>query len=597
MKQINVLGTGKRRFSRQLFLSIFFASFLILTIVLLMFFLISMQSTISLNNNVRQETIEIVGNNLQNALNRVDETARDVFFQQNMLESVSENFKSNGKAFSTINHALISANASNSSVCFMGLYDSLGGTVRCGATSKMEYSNYEELINYFATCEVYAKQGGMFWYFLQTNPSRSSDYCIMNLRHITLPVANVEKEIAMVIGVSERALCDVYEYLGPGSFLMTADGTIISAVDKELIGTSADGDFLWDVTEASGHGASLVRHDGKTYHAVYLSELSSYFVTESNADVLSKSAMFAVVASGLLLFLGVLFSYLFSKYLSRKLSYPLTELKKTMEQARNGDLQVRSNLNRYDEIGYLGESFNHMMDSLNAKIREVTEQQNRIKDSDIRLLQAQINPHLLYNTLDSALFLIEQNDMNSAAQILTELSNFFKLSLQAGNRIVPISKELAHITSYLNLQNLCRGKNFSLEVLGEEQLLSYPILQMLLQPVVENAVLHGFEGNDPDGTITIAIRQNKNTLYIRIEDDGLGMDEETLQKVRSQLEQRDNDNGSYALWNIVQRIRMNYGSEYGIRIESEFGEYTAVTLTLPYDEKTGETEHVSFDDC
>ena len=169
--------------------------------------------------------------------------------------------------------------------------------------------------------------------------------------------------------------------------------------------------------------------------------------------------------------------------------------------------------------------------------------------------------------------------------------------MQAGNRIVPISKELAHITSYLNLQNLCRGKNFSLEVLGEEQLLSYPILQMLLQPVVENAVLHGFEGNDPDGTITIAIRQNKNTLYIRIEDDGLGMDEETLQKVRSQLEQRDNDNGSYALWNIVQRIRMNYGSEYGIRIESEFGEYTAVTLTLPYDEKTGETEHVSFDDC
>lgn len=185
-----------------------------------------------------------------------------------------------------------------------------------------------------------------------------------------------------------------------------------------------------------------------------------------------------------------------------------------------------------------------------------------------------------------------QNNTEQSIQILEQLSEFFKLSLQKGNRIITIEAAIQSIEAYLKLQNLCRMKCFTLTVDGDLQLMQATILHMLLQPVVENSVLHGFEGSFSDGTIQINLRGHNGHVYIAISDNGMGMSEPELEQLRRQLESPTPGETGFALWNVAQRIRMYYGPEYSVQIDSEFGEYTTVTLDIPCQFPQPEEDHL-----
>ena len=207
-------------------------------------------------------------------------------------------------------------------------------------------------------------------------------------------------------------------------------------------------------------------------------------------------------------------------------------------------------------------------------------------------MQSQINPHLLYNTLDSAQYLLSNNDTARSIAILDQLSKYFKLALQRGNKIVTIQNVVEHIEVYLKLQNLCRGKNFILQVDGEQRLLQATILHMLIQPIVENAVLHGFEGNYSDGMIKIELQELEGLLQIRIIDNGMGMLDEQVTVLQSNMVAAKPTGKGFGLWNVVQRIQMYYGPQYTVQVESEFGEYTTFSIIIPLRMEGMEDENV-----
>ena len=172
--------------------------------------------------------------------------------------------------------------------------------------------------------------------------------------------------------------------------------------------------------------------------------------------------------------------------------------------------------------------------------------------------------------------------MRATTVLFTKTSQYFKLALQSGNKIVTIDSAIRHMETYLRLQNLCRMKNYQFSVTGDMSLRNCLILHMVLQPIVENAVLHGFEGNFESGTIELNMVHEGNRVKLRVIDDGMGMDDETLETLQHRLKSNTASGRSFGLWNVAQRIKMYYGPAYGISIESEFGEYTAVTVSIPY---------------
>ena len=568
-------------FSSQLFVCIFVTSFLLLLAGLAILYHFSINATTRINNEMMEKNLTITAENLENAFHECNRTAQVAFSQEDILSNLKRSYGYRSAIYNSIQHALITAVASNASVTYISLCDVWGNVISSDSlpTTNIPYSDMDECLAYLDTLTESYVGYSQTWYFLAPNPLQPSKYSFINVRQIS-PLNSTVDGPLLLISLSENHISAIYDFLGEDSYIMSQSGKIISAVDKTRIGTSAD-KALYDAVIRTTHNSLITTDNGKYYYAIFLPSIGSYLIVNSTTEALNSTNLLTAMIAVVILLLGLLFSMLWANYISSSMTKPLMETKACIEQVRGGNLNIRCEIKRQDEIGYLGESFNHMMDSLNEQIRKHNEQQALAKENELRLLQSQINPHLLYNSLDSALYLMTINNTERSIEILEQLSNFFKLSLQRGNKIVTISNALAHVDSYLKLQNLCRMKNFHLNIKGEEALYQTPIMHMLLQPIVENSVLHGFNGNFADGEIEISLEQKESGIMICITDNGMGMDEQELLEIRQALQSPAPPDKSFGLWNISQRMKMYYGTSYTISIDSELGEYTAVKLRIP----------------
>ncbi len=213
---------------------------------------------------------------------------------------------------------------------------------------------------------------------------------------------------------------------------------------------------------------------------------------------------------------------------------------------------------------------------------QVTREQKQLRKAEFELLQAQINPHFLYNTLDAIVWSAEAGNQKQVVSMVGSLSDFFRSSLNKGKEVVTIREELQHARSYLEIQQIRYQDILSYEINVPEEVFEYEIPKITIQPIIENALYHGIKLKRGGGTIMVDGVNRDEDYIIRVSDDGIGMEEERLKQVRKSL--TDNDPGSgeiYGLYNVNERIRLGYGEEYGISIDSVFGEGTTVTIRLP----------------
>ncbi|MFD2332790.1 sensor histidine kinase [Cohnella sp. GCM10020058] len=251
-----------------------------------------------------------------------------------------------------------------------------------------------------------------------------------------------------------------------------------------------------------------------------------------------------------------------------------------MRKVRRGDFNDAYIPSGKDEIGELIKNYNYMLGTLAATIEEKYDLGKALKSFELKALQAQINPHFLYNTLDLINWMSVAHKAPAIGAVVEALAKFYKLSLSNGEDTVTVRNELEHVKAYVQIQNLRCDGAIRLNIEVQESILDYPIIKIVLQPIIENAILHGIlEKETESGTITIRSETHDRNITLYVQDDGVGMSEEKAARILNDPDSAEERPG-YGLKNIDQRLKMHYGEAYGLAFSSQPGQGTLVVVRI-----------------
>ncbi|WP_236354889.1 sensor histidine kinase [Konateibacter massiliensis] len=276
-------------------------------------------------------------------------------------------------------------------------------------------------------------------------------------------------------------------------------------------------------------------------------------------------------------------SVLVSMVIVKSVTKPIKELCDTTELVARGDFTTRAVVESDDEIAVLTNSFNDMIQKIGDLVEDIKKEQKNLRVTELKLLQAQINPHFLYNTLDTIIWLAEGKQTEQVVNMVTSLSDFFRTVLSEGRDYITIAEEESYIRSYLEIQQFRYRDILEYEIAIDSDIHGYNILKLTLQPLVENALYHGIKNKRGRGKIWVRGRREQDGIYLEVEDNGKGMSEEELIFIRKRVkgDAETLSQRGFGLANVDERIRLNYGIEYGLRFESVLGEGTKVSVILP----------------
>lgn len=305
--------------------------------------------------------------------------------------------------------------------------------------------------------------------------------------------------------------------------------------------------------------------------------------TDTSAKLQADLQTMTVIEVAFLL-LALLSALLAQSSLSEAMRRPISGLEKLAASLAAGNLSARAQRVQLKELEPLAQSLNTMADDLELLIAENKREQENLKKSEMRTLQAQIAPHFLYNTLDTIVWLAQTERVDEAVRVTKALSRFFRVSLSQGRDWITMGQEVSHIESYLMIQKVRYRDILDYEIRIDDALLPMQILKLTIQPIVENAIYHGIKHRREGGKIWVEGHADVDRILISVRDNGIGMTRERLCQVRDMLEERtpvnENDMG-YGLYNVNKRLKMFYGMEEGLRIVSSEQEGTTVSFHVP----------------
>ena len=293
-----------------------------------------------------------------------------------------------------------------------------------------------------------------------------------------------------------------------------------------------------------------------------------------------------LVLSALAVLLAALLS---SIVISRALSRPLKGLSAAMRQfEKSADRFTYAPVGGAREVQALSESFGHMVVKIQQLMDTVRREEINLRKTELKALQAQINPHFLYNTLDSISWMCEQGRNAEAVQMVNALAQLFRISISKGHELIPIRSELRHAESYLKIQQHRYKNQFSYRFDVDERCLDFLCNKITLQPIIENAIYHGINGLVDEGEIVITLRADGSDVVFTVADNGVGMEEEQIQAI---LRKERSDHTGIGIKNVNDRLKIYFGEGYGITIRSEPDEGAVVTIRMPQVREEGEYEN------
>lgn len=266
-------------------------------------------------------------------------------------------------------------------------------------------------------------------------------------------------------------------------------------------------------------------------------------------------------------------------YLSQPITRPLKQLQTYMKEVEKGNFDIQVPVPNTVEVARLARTFNIMVKKIKDLMLQTVLDQEQKRKSEMRALQAQINPHFLYNTLDSIIWMAESNKSREVVQMTSALAKLLRASISKENELVPISTEIAHIENYLTIQKMRYKNKLDYRLNIDHSVTRYATIKVILQPIVENAIYHGIKQKREAGLITIRSEVIDNDILLIVEDNGHGMDQ---QKLLTLLEENKNSKiGGVGVLNVHNRLQLYFGKEYGLSFESEVGVGTKVTIRIP----------------
>jgi two-component system sensor histidine kinase YesM len=291
------------------------------------------------------------------------------------------------------------------------------------------------------------------------------------------------------------------------------------------------------------------------------------------------------IFSIVLIISAVGFSVLAAWGLSRSIYTPIKKLHDVTTTITKNDLLALMTSDNVDEITELGMSFNIMIGKIRELLDSKIKEQENLKKAELRALQAQINPHFLYNTLDTIIWMAEAKKNAQVIEIVSALSSFFRISLSKGKDWITIGEEIERTNSYLTIQKMRYQDILDYDIQVDERVANYTTLKLILQPLVENALYHGIKNKRQGGTISVRAKlKNADEVQLEVEDNGIGFTPDKLAQLQEELEDDSGDiklESGFGIGNVNKRIRLYYGKQYGISVKSEYHTGTCVTLVIP----------------
>lgn len=297
--------------------------------------------------------------------------------------------------------------------------------------------------------------------------------------------------------------------------------------------------------------------------------------------IISSRLIFTITAN---IFVIIFFAIGLSILVSKQVTRSIKEMQKVVKLYSRGQFDIKVRVKGKDEIAELGQVLNDMASQIMMLIENITEKERREKFLELQTLIYQINPHFLYNTLDSINMLARKNDDIQVALMVTNLSRMFRLSLNQGMDIITVREEIMQVTYYLQIQKFRFEEQLDWKIEVDEEITNCRIMKFILQPIVENAIYHGIKSKNEYGFVTIRGGRTADRLFLAVEDTGKGMNAETIKRLTTKINEKirnEKETRGFGLWNVNQRIKIFYGEEYGVKIESIPAIGTKITIDIP----------------
>jgi len=281
----------------------------------------------------------------------------------------------------------------------------------------------------------------------------------------------------------------------------------------------------------------------------------------------------------LLIVVAVILTNVLAIYITR----PISVLADNMKQIQGENIDFVSDIHPLNEMGVLNQGVKDLVERVKVLLEQIKMEQEIKRQLEFSVMQTQIHPHFLYNTLYSIKGLCDMGLNEDASAMITALANFFRISISCGKEIISVEEEFSHIHNYLFIQEMRYGDTFSYEINVNSDILSYSIVKLTLQPLVENAIYHGVKQKRGIGWIKVNGYQKDGFLYFEVQDNGLGMSSERLQEVCQCLENRESGLKKVGLGvrSVYERIRLHYGKKAELQIDSELNEGTTIKVIIP----------------
>lgn len=529
-----------------------------------------------------QKSSELLDNNLKNITNIMrsitsNENLRNELKSSNQVNEVNNDYFSiqSVNVFSRIFREYTIDTTYIDSIC---LYDNDGhlyyfGTKFSGTTvlKNNPYDKIKEKSWYKEAVNAKGKEVILGYNVLEEENREFSFSSVKLLRDID----TLEPIGLMIINVKENAFTKAFPNINSdseeGTFLIldknksNNDSHIVfmNKDDKDIRKTVDNvREFNLNTLENQGYSVSSYTNDITGWEIIHIIKKSQ----------LLKDTRLIEIYTVIVCLVTILFALLLSIVFSNTINRPIKRLKRAISDVGKGKRDITEEFGD-DEIGILGNQFKVMVKE-NLELNErITSSKLKQREAELKLLQAQINPHFLYNTLDSIYWLAKIKKADDIADMAIALSDIFKLSLNKGSEITTVRNEIKQVKSYLVIQNLRYKDRFKVNIDIDERIMEHEIIKLIIQPFIENAMVHGLELKPGDGEINIIGRLEGTEIIFIIGDNGIGVD--NINKF----------NSGYGIKNVQERIKLYYGEEYGITFESEINKGTKVTIKIPFERK------------
>ena len=395
----------------------------------------------------------------------------------------------------------------------------------------------------------------------------------------------------LIVNMPEESLFKIYSdislYKDGGIFITDHSGTILSHENKSLLYSQVGPDYLTFIHNPSDTPFSLRSIDGENYYIACKSlnqgqwylfyQISAY---DFEKDFFTLTQIFFVITLVILIL-----TLTVSVFLAKSISDPISKLTLTVQKVQNGNFNIHNDYHSKDEVGLLSDSFNAMIDNTNELIQTIYQKELLKQQAELKYLQFQINPHFLYNTLETINWISRIQGVPEAGEIAKALGDLMREGLR-NDDFVTIEREIKNVQNYLLIQKYRYGDKIDVTINIDPSIAQVKTPKFILQPLIENAISHGVDPKIEGGKISIFGGYDGKDIIITIEDDGVGIPPDKLRNLLNENLQKNQENCRHThigLLNVHKRLQLSFGSQYGLAIHSEVSVGTVVTIRIPHD--------------